>query len=61
MDSSKDAPAKFDRLLKAMSQGEPHKASARKSALAGQASDAEQPACSSDTQTRPSTSKGASR
>lgn len=28
---------RFDRLLKAMTEGEPHKASARKSAPAGQA------------------------
>jgi hypothetical protein len=47
---------RFDRLLKAMSQGEPHKASARKSAAADQASDAEQPACSTDTQTPQDTS-----
>ena len=56
-----DWQERFDRLLKAMSQGEPHKASARKSASAGQASGAEPDACSSDTQTRQDTSEDASR
>lgn len=49
---------RFDRLLKAMSQGEAP--SAKKSKAAGQASGAERDAYSSDTQTRPDTSEDAS-
>ena len=45
----KDASQRFDKLLKAMSEGEAP--SARKSASAGRASGAERGACSSDTQT----------
>lgn len=51
---------RFDRLLKAMSEGEPHKASERTNKAADQASGAEQPACSSDTQTPQDTSGDAS-
>ena len=50
---------RFDRLLKAMSQGEAP--SARKSAKAGRASGVERGACSTDTRTRPDTSGDASR
>ena len=49
----------FDSLLKAMAKGDAP--SARKSASSGRASDAEPPACSSDTQTPPDTSGDASR
>ena len=50
---------RFDRLLKAMTEGEAP--SARKSAKAGRASGAAPPACSIDIQTRPDTSEDASR
>lgn len=50
--------SRFDRLLKAMTEGE--KPSARKSAKAGQASGAERGAYSSDTQTPRDTSGDAS-
>ena len=50
---------RFDRFLKAMSEGDAP--SARKSASAGRASGAGRPACSNDTQTRPDTSEDASR
>ena len=67
--------SRFDRLLKAMSHGEPHKAkprwpqsatdllgpSAQTSAGADQASVPEPDACSSDTQTPQDTSGDASR